>query len=60
MYNFKGADWGGRVIKNQEINKKILDVGIPRGATKKQVEQIQKAVEYAKGKGIELKINVVK
>jgi hypothetical protein len=37
-----------------------LDVGIPKGATKSQVEQIQEAIKYGKDKGIKVEINVVK
>jgi hypothetical protein len=38
----------------------VLNVGIPKGATEAQVEQIQKAVKYGEDLGIKVEINVVK
>ncbi len=58
--DFKGATHGGDEVLGGDIKKKVLDVGIPKGATKSQVEQMQEAIKYGKGKGIEVEINVVK
>jgi hypothetical protein len=57
---FAGATKGGTTVAKDEIKKKVLDVGIPRGATTEQVKQMQQAVSYAKNKGIDLKLIVVK
>jgi hypothetical protein len=56
----EGARWGTDDIAEESIKKKVLDVGMPSGASKSQVDQIQKAIEYGKDKGIEVQINVVK
>jgi len=37
-----------------------LEVGIPKGATKSQIEQMNRAVKYAKEQSVELNIRVVK
>ncbi len=58
--DFKGANHGGTKILEEDIKEKILNVGIPKGATKSQVEQIQQAIKYGKDKGIKVEINVVK
>ena len=36
------------------------EVGIPKGASEAQINQINKAVEYAKSLGIEMNVRVVK
>lgn len=59
LSNFQGADKGG-INTVGIIEKKVLDIAVPKGATKEQVEMIQKAVSYGKSKNIEVKINVVK
>jgi len=60
LANFNGASWGGQVVKGSDITKKVLEVGIPRGASKEVVQQIQEAVKYAVDKGIEMNVRVVK
>ena len=60
LANFKGANHGGTKVMEEDIKERILNVGIPKGATKSQVEQIQEAIKYGKGKGITVEINVVK
>ena len=57
---FKPRDWGNINLKGTDIRTKVLEVGIPKGATKTQIEQINKAVEYAHGKGVQLNVRVVK
>jgi hypothetical protein len=60
LSKFEEATHGGTKIVRGDIKEKILDVGIPKGATKAQVEQIQEAIKYGKGLGIKVEINVVK
>ncbi len=60
LHNFQGATKGGIEVTKDAIKTKVLNVGIPRGATKSQVEQIYKAQEYAKRFKIMLEINVIR
>jgi hypothetical protein len=61
LANFKGAIKGGVDTTEGAISKKILEVGIPKNATIKQIEAIQKAVKYAKDtKDITVNVTVVK
>lgn len=52
--------WGGRMVKSESIKSKVLEVGIPKGASKAQIQQMNRAVRYAKEQGVELNIRVVK
>lgn len=45
-------------IDYTEIRKKVLEVGIPRGATKGQISQLHRAVKYANSKNIQLNIRI--
>ena len=36
-----------------------MDVAIPQGASKSQVEAIQKAIEYGKNNGVQVNIHVI-
>jgi hypothetical protein len=49
---FEGAEWGGDFVDN--ISSKVLELGIPKGATKMQIKQINKAVKYADELGIKM------
>lgn len=60
LHNFQGALVKGVNTTGDAIKKKVLEVGIPRGATTEQVEQISKAIEYAASKGIEMNVRIVK
>ena len=60
LANFNGRTWGGQTVEGSEITKKVLEVGIPKGASEKIIEQITKVTEYAKTKGVELNVRVVK
>lgn len=60
LAKFEGRSWGGQTVKGSEISKKVLEVGIPKGASEKVIEQITKATEYAKTQGVELNVRVVK
>lgn len=59
LAKFNGRTWGGETVKAGDITKKVLEVGIPRGASKIQIQQINKAVEYAAEKGIQLNVRIV-
>ncbi len=58
MDNFTGAD-RSNFDKSGLIEEKVLKVAIPKGASKEQVKQIKKAVEYAKEKGIKVDVKKV-
>ena len=60
LANFNGRTWGRDVVKGSDITKRVLEVGIPRGASKSVVQQIQDAIKYATSKGIEMNVRVVK
>jgi RHS repeat-associated protein len=60
LANFKGRTWGDDVVKGSDIEKRVLEVGIPKGASEKIIEQINKVTEYAKTQGVELNVRVVK
>jgi len=53
------ASWGGDQVWSNQINRRVLDVAIPRGATPAQVQQLEKAIELAKNKNVEILIHVV-
>ena len=60
LADFKGASWGGQTVEGAEITKRVLEVGIPKGASEKVIQQIAKATEYAKTQGVELNVRVVR
>ncbi len=60
LKNFKGASHGGEEVLEGQIKKRVLEVGIPKGATKAQLEQITKAVQYGKDAGIQVNVRVVR
>ena len=60
LARFDGAVWGKDIVKGSDITKRVLEVGIPRGASPSQVLQINRAVKYALEKGVQLNIRVVK
>jgi phage-related protein len=59
LAEFKGANVGGINTVNQ-IEKKILNVGVPKGANEQQIKMLQQAVEYGKSLNIEVQIKAVK
>lgn len=60
LYNFKGTKYGSEVVREGDIKKKILEIGIPKDATPSQVRQMNKAVEYGVSKNITVNIRAVK
>ena len=60
LAGFNGKEWAGNVVKGSDIKSKVLEVGIPRGATSAQVQQINKAIETAASKNIQMNVRVVK
>jgi hypothetical protein len=59
LAGFSGQRWAGEVVEETAIKSRVLEIGIPRGATSAQVGQINSAVEYAASKGVQLKVRVV-
>ena len=59
LSNFHGANWGSNRVLSSEIRERVLEVGIPRGATTSQIKQLQQAAKYAESKNIQLNIRVV-
>lgn len=62
LASFDGARRGGQVVGGvgSEIQRKMLEVAIQKGvATPQQIEQIKKAVEYAKTQGVGVRIYFV-
>lgn len=59
LANFNGRTWGKDVVNGSDITKRVLEVGIPRGASKSVVQQIKDAAKYASEKGIEMNVRVV-
>ena len=59
LAEFKGANFGG-VNTVDQIEKKILNVGVPKGANEEQIKMLQQAVEYGKSLNIEVQIKAVK
>ena len=60
LVKFEGATWSGTEITKESIKKKVLELAIPRGATKEQVKILQELQKYAKEKDVELIIHVFK
>ena len=58
LANFKGVNWGG-INTQGAIKSRVLEVGIPKGATAKQIEQINKAVQYGNSNGVKVNVRVV-
>jgi RHS repeat-associated protein len=56
---FNGRQWGDDIVRGSDIKSKVLEVGIPRGASSEQVKQINNAIKYAADKGIEMNVRVV-
>ena len=57
---FKKYSLGKREVSAEYITKREIIVAIPKSTTTKQLEQINKAVAYGAGKGVNVKITVVK
>ncbi len=59
LAGFNGATWGDDVVRGSDITKRVLEVGIPRGASSSQVQQINNAVKYGAEKGVKVNVRVV-
>jgi hypothetical protein len=57
---FEGASWGGQTVTKNEIKKRVLEIGIPKGASESVINQIKEAVAIASKKGIKVNVRVVK
>lgn len=60
LYKFEGKEWAGERVVGDQITSRVLEVGIPRGATKSQVTQINNAIKYAENQGIKMNVRIVK
>lgn len=60
MAGFNGRTWGGQTVKGSDITSRVLEVGIPRGATNAQIQQINNAVKYATEQGVKLNLRTVR
>ncbi|MCK0203068.1 hypothetical protein MWN41_08585, partial [Ornithobacterium rhinotracheale] len=60
LAGFSGKTWGGQTVKGSDITSRVLEVGIPKGATRSQIQQINRAVNYAAEKGIKLNVRTVR
>lgn len=59
LAEFGGAIAGG-VDTRKQITKKILNVGVPKGANEEQIKMFQQAIEYGKTLNVEVQIKAVK
>jgi len=59
LANFKGAEVGAFSTKGK-VKSRVLELGIPRGATTEQLLQLNNALAYAESRGVKLIIRVVK
>ena len=59
LASFKKATWGDDMVKESMIRKRVLEVGIPRGATSSQVKQMNNAIKYGESRGVKVNIRVV-
>ncbi len=60
LSKFKDTSWGGQEVLAKDITKKVLEVGIPRGASKAVQKEINAVIKYAEKKGVEMNVRVVK
>ena len=60
LAKFKGKSWGGDVVRASDIKSKVLELGIPKGATAAQLSQLKNIAAYAKQQGIKFNYRVVK
>lgn len=59
LKDFQGATNGGVNTTGGRMTEKILEVGVPKGSSKAQVEAIQSAVKYGEGAGIKVNVRTV-
>ena len=59
LAKFKGANWGKFNTVNK-IKSKVLELGVPPGATPVQLVQINNAIAYANSNNIKLIVRIVK
>lgn len=60
LAQFKGATQGDLKIKPKDMQTKILELIIPKGASQKQIEQLQLLREYAQQYEIQFTIIIAK
>ncbi len=61
MDNFVSDGRKGKFeLENKDIKSKEMQLAVPSSTTKKQMDAIQKSIEYANSKGIKIKVTKVK
>ncbi|WP_027879247.1 SpvB/TcaC N-terminal domain-containing protein [Mesoflavibacter zeaxanthinifaciens] len=60
MINFSSDTKLGQTLNNSDIKSKIMEVGIPRGATQAQIKQLNRVIEYGAKNGIKVNVRVIK
>jgi len=59
LAKFKPRHWGPSLVPEGSLKSKVLELGIPKGATPSQIQQIQKAIKYAESKNIKMNVRVI-
>ena len=59
LANFSKTKWGKVAVNVDDLTKRILEIAIPPGATREQMEQIARAIEELGKKGIEVVVDVI-
>jgi filamentous hemagglutinin len=58
--NFEKAALSGQQLTSSMITAREISVAVPSGTTPAQWDQISKAIQYGQGKGVAVKITIVK
>ena len=59
LANFTSGRLGSLVVNADESTKRLLDLAIPRGASREQMKAIQECVKSAAKQGVELVIHII-
>ena len=59
LANFNGRTWGDDIVNGSDITSRVLEVGIRRGASKAQVQEINKAISHGAKNGVKVNVRVV-
>ena len=60
MINFTSDSKLGQTLNNSDITSKVMELGIPRGATKAQIQQINRVIEYGAKNNIKVNVRITK
>jgi filamentous hemagglutinin len=58
--NFKEENKLGLIVEAKDVPNRTIELAVPTNPTSAQIEQLMRAQDYAKSKGITLKITKVK